>query len=149
MKHSDLTGKIIGCYYTVYNNLGYGFLESVYEKAMAIELAKQGLNFVCQHPIAVYYDGQVVGEFRADILVEDAVIVELKAASQIAIQHEAQLLNYLNATDYEVGLLCNFGPKAEYKRMVFSVERKKYRPPHSRHSAPPDNDPTMHSESTP
>ena len=141
MKHKDLTGKIIGCFFTVYNELGYGFLESVYERAMAIELAKQGLDFACQHPIRVYYDRQVVGEFRADILVENAVIVELKAVSQIAIQHESQLLNYLNATEYEVGLLFNFGPKAEYKRKVFDSGRKKYRPPHLRQSALSDSDP--------
>lgn len=126
MKHKELTDKIIGCFFTVYNKLGYGFLESVYQRALAIELEKQGLDVASQHPIPVFYDGQVVGEFRADLLVENRVIVELKAAPQIAIQHEAQLLNYLNATGYEVGLLLNFGPQARFKRKVFGNERKRY-----------------------
>jgi GxxExxY protein len=129
MKHKDVTDKIIGCFFTVYNELGYGFLESVYERAMMIELEKQGLRVACQYPIRVYYDGQVVGDFRADLLVEDRVVVELKAAPQLAIQHEAQLLNYLNATGYEVGLLLNFGPQARFKRKIFDNERKCYRVP--------------------
>lgn len=128
MKHYNITKVIIGCFYDVYNGLGYGFLESVYERAMTIELERKGLLVACQYPIRVCYDGHVVGEFRADMLVQNAVIVELKAASQITEPHKAQLLNYLNATEYEVGLLLNFGPKAEYVRKVFDNERKKYLP---------------------
>lgn len=128
MKHYDITKVIIGCFFNVYNGLGYGFLESVYERAMTIELERKGLLVACQYPIRVYYAGQVVGEFRADMLVQNAVIVELKAAAQITESHKAQLLNYLNATEYEVGLLLNFGPKAEYVRKVFDNERKKYLP---------------------
>lgn len=126
MKHKGLTEQIIKAFYTVYNTLGYGFLEKVYERALAIELGKMGLSVTCQYPINVYYDGQVVGEFFADILVNDCVIVELKATRGLVKEDEAQLLNYLNATEYEVGLLFNFGPKPEIKRKIFDNERKKY-----------------------
>jgi len=128
MKYEELTQKIITCFYTVYNALGYGFLESVYEKALAIELHRQGLQVVRQYPIEVRYAGQIVGEFLADIVVENQVVLELKAAHTVLVEHEAQLLNYLNATDYEVGLLLNFGPQPQIKRKVFDNERKKYRP---------------------
>ncbi len=112
--------------YTLYNTLGYGFLESVYLRAMVIELQKMGLQVQVEYPIRVYYAGQVIGEFFADILVEGMVIVELKAVATLTAQHEAQLLNYLNATRHEVGLLLNFGHKAEIKRKVYDNERKKY-----------------------
>ncbi len=127
MKHEETTKEIIGAFYTVYNTLGYGFLEKVYERAMAIELRKRGMQVVCQYPITVTYDGQVVGEYIADMLVEDRVIVEFKAVRRLLTEHEAQLLNYLNATVYEVGLLFNFGPKPEFIRKVFDNDRKKYR----------------------
>jgi GxxExxY protein len=127
MKHEELTEKIIKAFYTVYNTLGYGFLERVYENALAIELRKMGLRVVCQQPVNVYYDGQVVGEYFADLLVAERVIVELKAARTLSQEHEAQLLNYLNATSYEVGLLFNFGPKPQLKRKVFDNDRKRYR----------------------
>jgi GxxExxY protein len=123
-KHADLTDKIISAFYTVYNTLGYGFLEKVYRNAMTIELRKQGLAVVPEAPIRVYYDGQVVGEYFADLLVAGAVLVELKAARQLADDHQAQLLNYLKATPYEVGLLLNFGPKPEIKRKAFDNSRK-------------------------
>ena len=126
MKHIELTDKIIACFFAVYNTLGYGFLESVYLRAMVIELQKMGLQVQVEYPIRVYYAGQVVGEFYADILVEGLVIVELKAVGTISSQHEAQLLNYLNATRHEVGLLLNFGHKAEIKRKVYDNELKKY-----------------------
>ena len=126
MKHEALTDKIIGAFYKVYNTLGYGFLEKVYENAMAIELRKLGLQVLCQHPIQVFYDDQVVGDYVADLIVEDAVIVELKAVRQLAQEHEAQLLNYLNATHHEVGLLFDFGPKPTFARKVFDNERKRY-----------------------
>ena len=127
MKHEELTQKIIGAFYTVYNTLGYGFLEKVYENALAIELRKMDLQVASQQPINVYYDGQIVGEYYADLVVEDTVIVELKAVRSLVNENEAQLLNYLNATSYEVGLLLNFGPKPQVKRKIFDNERKKYR----------------------
>ena len=123
-KHKEITDLIIRAFYTVYNTLGYGFLEKVYENALAIELPKLGLVVIQQAPIKVYYDGQVVGEYAADLLVEDAVIVELKAVCALVEEHEAQLLNYLKATPYEVGLLLNFGPKPQMKRKAYDNARK-------------------------
>lgn len=126
MKHIELTDKIIACFFVVYNTLGYGFLESVYLRAMVIELQKMGLQVQVEYPIRVHYAGQVVGEFFADILVDGLVIVELKAIATLSSQHEAQLLNYLNATRHEVGLLLNFGHKPEIKRKVYDNDRKTY-----------------------
>ena len=123
-KHVELTEGIIGAYYQVYNALGSGFLEKVYENALAIELRDQGLSIVQQAPITVYYASQVVGEHFADLIVEDCVIVGLKAAKALSPEHEAQLLNYLKATEFEVGLLLNFGPKAAFKRKAFDNDRK-------------------------
>lgn len=123
-KHVDVTDKIIHVFYEVYNTLGYGFLEKVYRNAMALELGKQGLDVCVEKSICVYYDGVVVGEYFADLLVAEAVIVELKAVRQLADEHEAQLLNYLKATPYEVGLLLNFGPKPEIKRKIYDNPRK-------------------------
>ena len=123
-KHKALTDLILKAFYKVYNTLGYGFLEKVYENAMVLELRKMGLKVVSQAPIQVFYEGHVVGEYSADLLVEDAVIVELKAVRALAAEHEAQLLNYLKATRYEVGLLLNFGPKPQVKRKVYDNERK-------------------------
>ena len=124
LKHFDLTEKIIAAFYKVYNTLGYGFLEIVYEKALTIELRSMGLTVASQSPIVVHYGQHVVGEYYADLIVEGKVIVELKAASALADEHEAQLLNYLKATDYEVGLLLNFGPKPQFKRKAFDNTRK-------------------------
>ena len=124
-KHSDITEKIIRAYYNVYNKLGFGFLEKVYENSMMIELNKFGLNCVKQFPIKVIYDGVQVGEYFADILVENSVIIELKAGENLHPDHEAQLVNYLKATEIEVGILLNFGTKPEFKRKVFSKEFKK------------------------
>ena len=123
-KHADITDLIIKAFYRVYGELGYGFLEKVYRNSMAIELRKLELDVVTEARIAVHYDGQVVGEYFADLLVADAVIVELKAVRRLLEEHEAQLLNYLKATPYEVGLLLNFGPKPEIKRKVFDNARK-------------------------
>ena len=123
-KHKDITDRIIRAFYTVYNALGYGFLEKVYEQAMMLELTKLGLQVVPQARIGVYYDGQQIGEYNADLLVADCVIVELKAARALTPDHEAQLLNYLKATACEVGLLLNFGPKPDIKRKVYDNERK-------------------------
>jgi len=123
-KHTELTEKIINIFYRVYNKLGYGFLEKVYENAMMIELKKEGILAIAQAPIRVLYDNIIIGEYYADILVDDKVIVEIKAARQLAEEHEAQLLNYLKATDIEVGLLLNFGVKPEIKRKAFNNLRK-------------------------
>lgn len=123
-KHSDITGIIIKAFYNVYNQLGYGFLEKVYENALLIELKKFNLECVVQKPVEVFYDELKVGFYIADIIVNNAVIIEVKAAEALCEEHEAQLTNYLRATDIEVGLLLNFGKKAELKRKVFSEEYK-------------------------
>ena len=125
-RHSEITDKIIAAFYKVYNTLGYGFLEKVYENALAIELCKQGLEARAQAPISVFYEGEVVGEYFADLVIANAVIVELKAAKALADEHEAQLLNYLKATPYEVGLLFNFGPQPQFKRKAFENARKEW-----------------------
>ena len=124
MLHEDITNQIIKAFYEVYNILGYGFLEKVYENAMALELAKTGLNVVQQAPIQVYYGGVKVGEYYADLFVNDTVIVELKSAKTISEEHVAQLLNYLKATEIEVGLILNFGPKPQIKRKIYDNYRK-------------------------
>ena len=123
-KHTDVTELIIKAFYTVYNALGYGFLEKVYRNALVIELRKLGLDVLPEAPIVVYYDGKAVGEYIADLVVAGAVILELKAARKLLEEHEAQLLNYLKATPYEVGLLLNFGPQPEIKRKAFDNSRK-------------------------
>jgi len=123
-KNRDLTEKIIKIFYKVYNNLGYGFLEKVYENAMMIEFNKIGIPVVSQSAIKVEYEHEVIGEYFADILVDNKVIVEIKAAKSLAVENEAQLLNYLKATDIEVGLLLNFGPKPDLKRKVFDNIKK-------------------------
>jgi len=125
MLHSDITEKIIKAFYKVNNSLGFGFLEKVYENSMVIELHKMGCKVLQQKNIKVYYEGEVVGDYFADLLIDDLVIVELKAAEAIHEDHEAQLINYLRATDIEVGLLLNFGKKAEFKRKVFANARKR------------------------
>jgi GxxExxY protein len=118
-----LTEKIIGCAYRVYNKMGFGFLESVYEKCMLIELRKAGLNAESQKPITVYYEEEIVGEFVADIIVNDTIILELKSVRQIINVHEVQLVNYLVATRKPVGLILNFGEsKVDVKRKVKDLE---------------------------
>lgn len=119
MQHSEITEKIIACAYKVYNKMGYGFLESVYEKCMLIELAETGLNVQTQKPLKVLYKGRVVGDFVADMVVDDTVIVELKSVSKIIKAHEIQLVNYLVITNKPVGLILNFAKdKVEVKRKV-------------------------------
>ncbi len=119
MEYEELTEKIIGCAYRVYNKLGFGFLESVYEKSLMIELRKEGMKAESQQAIVVHYDYAVVGEFVADIVVECTIIVELKSVRRIVLSHEVQLVNYLVATGKPVGLLLNFGEsKVEVKRKV-------------------------------
>ena len=124
MKHQELTEKIIKIYYKVYNTLGYGFLEKIYENAMMIEFRKTALPAVSQSPIKVVYGGEIIGEYFADILVDGKIIIEIKAVKNLIVDHEAQILNYLKATNNEVGLLLNFGPKPEIKRKVFDNFRK-------------------------
>lgn len=122
MKYDDITEIIIGCAFKVYNELGFGFLESVYEKALLIELRKQDLKAVSQQAIKITYKDNVVGNFYADILVEGCVILELKSVTQLIKEHEIQLVNYLKATGKEVGLLINFGEKQVHiKRKVRSL----------------------------
>lgn len=125
MKHEQLTGKIIEVFYEVYNELGHGFLESVYENSMRLALTEAGLFVPPKKALEVWFRGVIVGTFDPDFTVENAVILELKSARAIDPAHEAQLLNYLRATEVEVGLLLNFGPKPEVKRMVFDNGRKK------------------------
>jgi GxxExxY protein len=125
MKHENITERIVVGFYRVYNTLGYGFLEKVYQNAMLIDLRKAGLTVQPQAKIDVFYDGERVGEYFADLLVEGVVIVEIKAATSLASEHEAQLVNYLKATDIDVGLLLNFGPRPQVRRKMFETARLK------------------------
>ena len=124
MLHKTITDKIIKAYYKVYNNLGFGFLEKVYENAMIIELKKLGCNVSKQQNIKVYYEEIIVGDYFADLIIDDLVIVELKAAESLCEAHEAQLINYLKATNMEVGLLLNFGKTPEFRRKIFTNDNK-------------------------
>ncbi len=123
-KHWDLCHQIVGIFYAVYNELGYGFLEAVYGEALAIGLTEAGLNVRQQVATPIWFHGRTIGEYKADIVVNDLVLLELKAAKTLDASHEAQILNYLRATDVEVGLLLNFGPKPHFKRFVFENNRK-------------------------
>jgi len=123
-KYKELTDRIIKIFYKAYNKLGYGFLEKVYENAMMIELEREEIAAVAQSPINVLYDGKIIGEYFADVLVENKLIVEIKAGRQSVEENEAQLLNYLKATAIEVGLLLNFSPKPEVRRKAFDNLRK-------------------------
>jgi len=122
-KYSEITGKIIKAFYKVYNTLGYGFLEKVYQNALFIELVAMDLFVEKQKQIKVYYESKEVGEYFADLIVDRCVIVELKAAETLCEEHEFQLINYLKATEIEVGLLLNFGKKPEFRRKVFSNKK--------------------------
>jgi len=126
MLHKEITDRIIACFYKVYTNLGYGFLEKVYEHAMLIELNKNGLKAISQYPIKVNYDGVSVGEYFSDIIVEDKVIIELKASANLVPENILQLQNYLKATNIEVGLLLNFGKKPEIRRKTFHNNLKSF-----------------------
>ncbi len=125
LKHGELTENIIGTFYEVYNELGFGFLESVYEAALFMALDEKGFNVEQQVPVPVWFRRKKIGHFEADLVVEYIVILELKAVSKIVNSHEAQLLNYLRAMEIEVGLLLNFGPCPEFKRLAFDNARKK------------------------
>jgi GxxExxY protein len=122
--HNELTENIIKAFYNVYNTLGYGFLEKVYENALSIELEKNNIKSYKQFPIPVHYETIKVGDYFADLLVENKVIVELKAVEFISVEHEKQLINYLKATKYEVGLVLNFGKKPEIKRKILTNNYK-------------------------
>lgn len=125
MEYEDLTHKIIGAAYNVFNALGFGFLESVYKKAMVIELSKKDLKVEEEKPLKIYYDGEVVGDFYVDIFVAEAVVVELKSVHNLAKEHEVQLVNYLNGLNKDTGLLINFGPSGvEVKRKFRQFDQK-------------------------
>lgn len=123
MEYKDVTETIIGCAYRVYNKMGYGFLESVYERCLLIELCKTGLDAESQKPITVYYEEEIVGEFIADIIVNDTIILELKSVRRIIKAHEVQMVNYLVATGKPVGLILNFGERqVEIKRKAKELQ---------------------------
>jgi GxxExxY protein len=122
--HEELTDVIIKTFYEVYNELGYGFLERVYQNSLYLELKNKGLKVDAQRKIKVYYKGIEVGEYYADLIVEDLIILELKSANCIVVEFENQILNYLKGTNCEVGLLLNFGTKPEFKRKIFENTRK-------------------------
>jgi GxxExxY protein len=120
MLYPEISEQIIKSFFHVYNTLGYGFLEKVYENSLRNSLRKSGFEVAQQLPISVRFEEEVVGEYFADLVIEDRILVEIKVAQSIASEHEAQLLNYLKATGYQVGLVLNFGPKAEFRRKAFT-----------------------------
>jgi GxxExxY protein len=124
--HKKITDDILKVYYDVYNHLGYGFLEKVYQNAMYFELKSKGYKVEAQKQIKVYFKKQLVGEYYADLLIEDKIILELKACELLMNVHIAQLMNYLKATEIEVGLLLNFGEDPEFKRIIYTNDRKNY-----------------------
>lgn len=123
LKHRGLSRKIIKCFYEVYNELGPGFLESVYENAFYFLLKKQGLNVEKQLPINVYFRNVKVGEYTADLIVEEKILIELKSVSKLTPEHKAQIINYLKATNIDIGLLMNFGNRPEFRRFIFDKRR--------------------------
>ena len=123
MKHKELTSKIIECAFKVHKKLGFGFLEKVYQNALLIELGKAGLRAEKEKELQVYYDAEIIGDFLADIIVNEKVILELKAVKEIHPVHEAQLVNYLKATGLEIGLLINFGERVEIKRKIMDRDK--------------------------
>ncbi|MCA8995770.1 MAG: GxxExxY protein [Planctomycetaceae bacterium] len=131
--HRETTEIILRAFYDVYNGLGYGFLEKVYENSLALKLRHTGLKVMTQCPIRVYFEGSLVGEYFADLIINETVLIEIKAAESLRREHEAQLTNYLKATPIEVGLLLNFGPRPEFSRKVFMNRRK----PHLTHKSNP------------
>jgi len=127
LKHEALTERIIGVFYDVYNELGYSFLESVYENSMVIALREAALAVSQQVPVPVRFRDHLVGDFRADILVERTILLELKSARVLERAHEAQLLHYLKSSEIEIGLLLNFGSSPQFRRLLFDNERKRFR----------------------
>ena len=124
-RHAALTEKVLGVFYGVYNELGYGFLESIYQEAMRLALLDSGLRVTTQMAIPVHFRGRQIGMFRADLVVEDAVLLELKTGAALMKEHHSQTLNYLRATDLEVALLLNFGPSPSVKRLILDNDRKR------------------------
>jgi GxxExxY protein len=129
-KHSELTDAIIGVFYEVYNELGFGFLESVYRKALCMALIEKGLRVESEVATSVFFRGEKVGDFRADLIVNQIVLLELKTAEKIVRAHEAQVLNYLRSTALELGLILNFGPQPQIRRLVLDNARKPLRVRH-------------------
>lgn len=127
LKHSAVTDRIIGVFYDVYNELGNGFLESTYAEAMVIALNQSGLRAIREVPVPVWFRGKKIGQYFADMVVDNTVLLELKAARSLESAHEAQLLHYLRATEIEVGLLLNFGLRPQFRRLLFDNGRKKIR----------------------
>ena len=127
LKHSELTDKIIGAFYDVYNELGHGFLESTYAEAMVVALQESGLHAVREVSVPVWFHEKKIGQYFADLMVEGRVLLELKAARSLEPAHEAQLLHYLRATEIEVGMLLNFGMRPQFRRLLFDNQRKKVR----------------------
>ena len=124
MLEQKLSNQVIQCYYKVYNTLGYGFLEKVYENALYLELLNNGISCKRQCQVKVFYNEVIVGEYFADIIVENRIILELKAAESLALEHEYQLINYLKATKIEIGILLNFGKEPKFVRKIFTNDRK-------------------------
>jgi GxxExxY protein len=124
LKHAEITGRLLDLFFFVYNNLGFGFLEQVYLNSMIVAAKRFGLDIRKKYPIRVTFEEATVGRYEADLLVNNTIIAELKTVSMLIPEHEAQLLNYLKATKYEVGFLFNFGPRPQFKRMVFENSRK-------------------------
>jgi GxxExxY protein len=127
LKHAAITQRVLGVFFQVYNELGYGFLESVYVEALAVALQQSGLTLHREMPLEVRFRSTVIGRFRADIVVAGTVLVEVKARRRLLLMHQAQVLNYLRATVLEVGLLLNFGPRPQFKRLLFDNDRKVHR----------------------
>lgn len=125
--HKELTDQVIGIFYDVYNELGHGFLESVYEQAMCVAFAEHRIPFERQFGVPVWFHGQQIGDFRADLVVERKVLLELKVGRAIERAWEKQILNYLRGTEFEVALLLNFGPEPQFRRFLFTNDRKKIR----------------------
>jgi len=126
-KHSELTEKIIGVFYGVYNELGFGFFESVYRNSFRLALIENGLSVQEEVPTPVFFHGTNVGDFKADLIVNQIILIELKTAETLVRAHEAQVLNYLRATSLEIGLLFNFGPRPQVRRLVYDNEKKRFR----------------------
>ena len=124
-KHVELTRRVLKVFYDVYNEIGFGYLESVCQRAMQLALREDGLAFEAQRPLTVWFRGRAVGQFKADLIVQDVVLVELKCTRALERANEAQVLNYLRATTIEIGLLLNFGPAPQVRRLVFTNERKR------------------------
>ncbi len=124
LKHAEITGPLIDLFFAVYNTLGFGFLEKVYRNSMIVASKRYGLEIRKEYPIQVSFEGVLVGKYDADLLINNSIIAELKTLRTLLPEHEAQLLNYLKATEYEVGFLFNFGPKPQFRRLVFENSRK-------------------------